>query len=117
MKTKPLVLLLFTALVVMFPQAHGLPTGPGMYNISVTSDHVSVNISGTFYQNVTTLPPLAFTFSGLNSSTLAQDLNSSLQQLDPHVWVRDPVLIVSSNGTLLNYSLLFSVFGAVHSYP
>ena len=116
MKTKPLVLLLFTALVVMFPQAHGLIT-PGTYNISLTSDHVSVNIYGTFYQNVTTLPPLAFTFSGLNSSTLAQDLNSSLQQLDPHVWVRDPVLLVSSNGTLLTYSLLFSVFGAIHSYP
>ena len=114
-RVKTLLILLVAALVAGLPNA-ALATSSNAYQISVTGDRISVGISGSLFQNVTTTAPFNLTIDHSNSTALSQDLNNSLRRLDPQVWVENPSLTASSNGTILTYSLNFSVLGAVHSY-
>ena len=114
-RVKTLLILLVAALVAGLPNA-ALATSSNAYQISVTGDHISVGISGSLFQNITTTSPFNLTIDHSNSTALTQDLNNSLRRLDSQVWVESPSLTASSNGTILTYSLNFSVLGAIHSY-
>ena len=88
---------------------------PGTYDLDIDDDHITVSITATMSQNITTIPAFSFTIQGENSSLAATAVTNSIRQKTPNVTLSDFTLVASSNSSLVSLSVSFKVLGPVSS--
>ncbi|OLD01759.1 MAG: hypothetical protein AUJ07_10500 [Crenarchaeota archaeon 13_1_40CM_3_53_5] len=100
----------------------------GDYVVKVTTNNVTVSISGDLLQAVpnssanntadrfTKIPLFQFHLGDQNSSTISADLNTAFKQLSPTASVTQVVLDAVSNGTSVHYDLNFKVSGITNDH-